>query len=71
MSERELSLDVTPAAKDYIVDNGYDPIYGARPLKRFIQSNVETLLAKKILSDNVAPGTTLTVDVGENGLIVK
>lgn len=71
MSERELSLDVTPAAKDYIVDNGYDPIYGARPLKRFIQSNVETLLAKKILSDNVAPGTTLMVDVGENGLIVK
>ncbi len=71
MSERELSLDITPAAKDYIVDNGYDPIYGARPLKRFIQSNVETLLAKKILSDNVAPGTTLTVDVGENGLIVK
>ncbi|MFR6640740.1 MAG: hypothetical protein ACLUSP_04970 [Christensenellales bacterium] len=71
MSERELSLDVTPAAKDYIVDNGYVPIYGARPLKRFIQSDVETLLAKKILSDNVAPGTTLTVDVGENGLIVK
>ena len=71
MSERELSLDITPVAKDYIVDNGYDPIYGARPLKRFIQSNVETLLAKKILSDNVAPGTTLTVDVGENGLIVK
>ena len=71
MAERELSLDVTPKAKDYIIDNGYDPIYGARPLKRFIQSNVETLLAKKILTDNVAPGTLLTVDVGENGLFVK
>ena len=71
MAERELSLEVTPAAKDYIVDHGYDPIYGARPLKRYIQSNVETLLAKKILADNVAPNTTLTVDVGENGLIVR
>ena len=71
MAERELSLEVTPAAKDYIVDHGYDPIYGARPLKRYIQSNVETLLAKKILADNVAPNTTLTVDVGDNGLIVR
>ncbi len=71
MAERELSLKVTPAAKDYIVDHGYDPIYGARPLKRYIQSNVETLLAKKILADNVAPNTTLTVDVGDNGLIVR
>ena len=71
MAERQLSLEVTPAAKDYIVDHGYDPIYGARPLKRYIQSNVETLLAKKILADNVAPNTTLTVDVGENGLIVR
>ena len=71
MAERQLSLEVTPAAKDYIVDHGYDPIYGARPLKRYIQSNVETLLAKKILADNVAPNTTLTVDVGDNGLIVR
>ena len=62
---------LTPAAKTFIVDSGYDPIYGARPLKRFIQSKVETLIAKKILQADVKPRETLLVDYDGNQLVVK
>ena len=69
LAEKQLTLKVTPAAKDFIIDGGYDPVYGARPLKRYIQQKVETLAAKYILSQDPAPGTTLTVDT-ENGALV-
>ena len=61
-----LNLEVTDAAKNLIIDNGYDPVYGARPLKRYLQSAAETLIAKEILAGNIAAGSTLVLDA-ENG----
>ena len=69
LADKQLTLVVTDAAKAFIVDNGYDPIYGARPLKRYIQANVETMIAKEIIGGSRVPGDTLTVDV-ENGALV-
>ena len=66
LSDREITVSLTPQAKDYIVEHGYDPVYGARPLKRFLQKHVETLSAKLILADEVAAGDTILIDV-ENG----
>ncbi|MBO4385300.1 MAG: ATP-dependent chaperone ClpB [Clostridia bacterium] len=71
MRERTLNLDITEAALGYIVRNGSDAQFGARPLKRFIGQNVETLLARKILADDPAPYSTLTVDADETGLKVS
>ena len=71
LSDKQISIEVTDKAKDYIIENGYDPIYGARPLKRFLQSKIETLVARKMIGDDIAPNTTLTVDVGDNGLVIK
>ncbi|MCR5150514.1 MAG: ATP-dependent chaperone ClpB [Clostridiales bacterium] len=68
LNERQLELKITPQAKEYIADEGYDPVYGARPLKRFLQSRVETLAAKIIIADDPAPGSTLVIDRDENGL---
>ncbi|MCR2032707.1 ATP-dependent chaperone ClpB [Anaerofustis stercorihominis] len=70
MEDKFLHLNITDKAKEFIIDNGYDPIFGARPLKRFIQSKVETLIAKSILSNNFESGTTLTVDIKEGALAV-
>ena len=64
--EREISVELTPEAEQFIVDNGYDPVYGARPLKRFLQKHVETLSAKLILSDQVRAGDVIVIDM-ENG----
>lgn len=66
LADKQLKCELTDRAKEYIVETGYDPTFGARPLKRLIQQNVETLLARKIIADEVQPATTLTVDV-ENG----
>ena len=66
MEQKQLALVVTDQAKQLIADSGYDPVYGARPLKRFIQSHLETALARAILSEDPAPESTLKVDV-ENG----
>ena len=66
LAERSLKLALTDAAKALIIERGYDPLYGARPLRRTLQSSVETLLARRILSGDLAAGTTLTVDA-ENG----
>ena len=71
LEDKQLDLCVTEAAKNYIVDNGYDPIYGARPLKRFLQSKVETLLARKLIAEDIEPGTTLTIDLEDNELVIK
>ena len=70
LEDKRLDVTVTEAAKDYIIDNGYDPIYGARPLKRFIQSKVETLIARAIIADKLKEGDRLTVDCDKNGLIL-
>ena len=70
LTDRRLTLAVTDAAKAHIADAGYDPVYGARPLKRYIQTNLETKIARKILRDDPAPETTITVDFDETGLTV-
>ena len=71
LEDKQLSLTVTDAAKDYIIANGYDVNYGARPLKRWIQQKVETLLVRKIIAEDLAPNTMLTVDYDGNKLIVR
>ena len=68
LSDREISISLSPAAKSYVIDNAYDPIYGARPLKRFIQKYVETLSAKIILEDKVQPHDTIIFDVENDEL---
>ena len=66
LKDQELSIELTKAAKDYIIEGGYDPVYGARPLKRFVQKNVETLTARLILSGNVRAEDRIIIDL-ENG----
>ena len=70
LADKQLKLVVTDSAKKYIVDNGYDPVYGARPLKRFMQHSVETLVATTIVTNDLAPDTVLTVDVVDGALKV-
>ncbi len=70
LEEKSLELVVTEKAKEYIIEKGYDPIYGARPLKRYIQSTVETLIAKAILKGDLELLSTLVVDSNENGITV-
>ena len=70
LAEQQISLDVTSSAKEYIIDNGYDPVYGARPLKRFIQHSVETIIAKKIIGNYFAGGDTAVVDYDGDALTV-
>ena len=67
LADKQLNLVVTEAAKNSIIDGGYDPIYGARPLKRYIQSHVETMIAKEIIAGAHSAGDTLTVDADEQG----
>ena len=71
MAQKQLDLAVTPAARELIVEQGYDPIYGARPLKRFIQSRVETLIAREIIGGAHNAGDTLTVDVQDGALVLR
>ena len=71
LSDRQLSCEVTPEAKEFIVENGYDPMYGARPLRRFIQRYVETLIAKTILSGDLQMDSRLVVDCQNGGLAVS
>ena len=70
LADQELSLELTDAAKDQVIENGYDPVYGARPLKRYLQKYVETLVARKILSGDVHAGDTLVLDVQNGEFIV-
>ena len=69
LADKSLSLEITDSAKQLIIERGYDPLYGARPLRRYLQSSVETLIARAILGGNLAAGSTITVDV-ENGELV-
>ncbi len=68
LAERELSIELTDAAKDFIIAEAYDPVYGARPLKRFMQRTVETLAAKKILEGSIEEGDTITIDMKDGEL---
>ena len=68
---KHLKLEVTTAAKDFIIDSAYDSVYGARPIKRFIQSRVETLIAKAIIKGGYAEGDTLTVDYDGSALVLR
>ena len=71
LADKQLNLKVTDAAKDAIIDGGYDPIYGARPLKRYIQSHVETMLAKQIIGGANQAGDTITVDAENGNLVLR
>ena len=68
LEEKELQIELTEAAKDFVVEGGYDPMYGARPLKRYLQKNVETLAARLILAGNVGRGDTILIDVRDGKL---
>ena len=69
LADRGLGLELTDAAKALIIDRGYDPLYGARPLRRYLQSSAETLIARRILAGDIPAGSTLVLDV-ENGELV-
>ena len=71
LADKQLTVELPPAAKTYVIDNGYDPLYGARPLRRFLQHTVETLVGRKMIADEVLPGTTLVVDCENDQLVVR
>jgi ATP-dependent Clp protease ATP-binding subunit ClpB len=71
LEDRELSVELTDAANAFVVEHGYNPMYGARPLKRFLQKHVETLSAKLILADKVGAGDTIVIDVENGELVAK
>ena len=71
LADKELSVELTPSAKNYVADHGYEPMYGARPLKRYLQKSVETLAARLILSDGVDAEDTILIDVENDQLIAK
>jgi len=71
LADRQLTVELTDGARRFIIDSAYDPVYGARPLRRFVQHTVETLIGRKIVADQVAPGQTLTVDLRDGALNVE
>ena len=68
LSDRQIRISLTDAARRYVIDNGYDPAYGARPLRRYLQSKVETLVGRMLIAEDVPHGAAITVDLGANGL---
>ena len=70
LTDKNIKLELTQSAKDYLIDNGYDEVYGARPLKRFVQKKLETLIARKILTQEILPNTTVVVDCKNNELTI-
>ena len=71
LSDKQLRCELTDSAKQLIIDTSYDPQFGARPLRRYIQHTVETLIAKKILAGSILPGETITVDVENGELVIR
>ena len=71
LADREITVELSDSARQFIVDHGYDPIYGARPLKRFLQKHVETLSAKLILADEVSEGDTILIDTEGDKLTAR
>jgi ATP-dependent Clp protease ATP-binding subunit ClpB len=69
--DRGLKIEVTDAAKAHIAQSGYDPVYGARPLKRFIQRELETKVGRALIADELQPGGRIMVDLGEQGLTIS
>lgn len=69
IADKELQLELTAEAKEFVVEHGYDPVYGARPLRRYLQKYVETLAARLILSGTLSPGNTIVIDVKDNQLV--
>ncbi|MBD5103898.1 MAG: ATP-dependent chaperone ClpB [Ruminococcaceae bacterium] len=71
LEDKQIKVEITDRAKSYIIDSGYDPVYGARPLKRFIQSKAETLIAKAIIGDKLSEGDTVVIDGSDDGLLLE
>ena len=71
LADRALKLEITDAAKQLIISRGYDPLYGARPLRRYLQASVETLIARTILSGELSAGATITVDAVDGELVCR
>ena len=71
LEDKQIRVEVTEAAKDFIVAESYDPAFGARPLRRYLQHTVETLIARKLIAGDVMSGAVLTVDVENGELVVK
>ena len=71
LRDRQLSVTLTPAAMEHVIEQGFDPIYGARPLKRYLQSRVETLVARRIIAADIQPGQTMVVDVEDGKLTIR
>ena len=69
LSDKQLRVELTDAAMNAVIDQGFDPTFGARPLKRYLQSKVETLIARRIIAADVKPGDILSVDVDANGTL--
>ena len=71
LADRQLSVRLTPEAEDYVVEASFDPAFGARPLRRYLQHTAETLIARRIIEEDVAPGTEFVIDRGPDGLYVR
>ncbi|MGM9593395.1 MAG: ATP-dependent chaperone ClpB [Candidatus Onthomonas sp.] len=71
LAERQLSVELTPAAEDFVVEESYDPAFGARPLRRYLQHTAETLIARKVIAEDVAPGTRFVIDREGDHLVVR
>ena len=71
LEDRQLKLEITPQAKELIVDNGYDPVYGARPLKRYLQSKIETMIARTIIAEDLVPGNTIEVGTKNGDFTIR
>ena len=71
LADRQLTVELTDGAKSLVIDRAYDPLYGARPLRRYLQHTVETLIGRKIIADQVSAGAVLTVDVRDGNLVVE
>ena len=70
LEEKHIKLNITQSAKNYLIENGYDEVYGARPLKRFVQKKLETLIARKLLTQEILPNSIVTVDLKNNELVI-
>ena len=71
MEDKHIKLELSENAKKYLINNGYDEVYGARPLKRFVQKKLETLIAKKILTGEILPNSTVKIDCEDNELVIR
>ena len=71
LADQEITVELTDSAKDYLITNGYDAVYGARPLKRFVQKKVETLIAREIIKQTILPKEKVTIDCKDNDLVIK